>query len=64
MAHTQVADEGDSLQMWVAADILNKQSQAAEKGWFFSLRIGCGVNISLPQKNCVIKCHTRPWTWI
>jgi hypothetical protein len=33
MARPQVADGGDGLQIWrVAANILNKQSQTADKG--------------------------------
>jgi hypothetical protein len=33
MAHPQVAIKGDGLQIWkVAANILNKQSQTADKG--------------------------------
>jgi hypothetical protein len=42
-----VADVGDDLQIWrVAANILNKQSQAVDKGWSSSLRVGCGANNS------------------
>jgi hypothetical protein len=38
MARPQAADGGDSLQIWrVAANILNKQSRTADKGWFSSL---------------------------
>jgi hypothetical protein len=34
MAHPQVANRGDDLQQWrVAANILNKQSRIAGKGW-------------------------------
>jgi hypothetical protein len=33
MVHPQVADRGDGLQIWrVAANILNKQSQIANRG--------------------------------
>jgi hypothetical protein len=44
MMHPQVVDGGDGLQIWrVAANIMNKQSQAAaNKGWSPSL----GVNNS------------------
>jgi hypothetical protein len=31
----------------VAANILNKQSRTAEKGWFSSLGVGRGANNSL-----------------
>jgi len=34
MAHPQVVNRGDSLQMrQVAVNIFNKQSQTADKGW-------------------------------
>jgi hypothetical protein len=40
MARPQVAAGGDGLQIWsVAANILTKQSQRADKGWSSSL--GC-----------------------
>jgi hypothetical protein len=38
MACPQVAERGDGLQMWrVAANILNQQSQIADRGWSSSL---------------------------
>jgi hypothetical protein len=38
MVLTQVADGGDDLQIWrVAVNMLNKQSQTANKGWSSSL---------------------------
>jgi hypothetical protein len=41
MASLWVADGGDSLQIWrVAANILNKQSWTANKGWSSSLVVG------------------------
>jgi hypothetical protein len=41
MTRPQVADGGDSLQIWrVAANILNKQSLTADKGWSSSLEVG------------------------
>jgi hypothetical protein len=41
MARTQVVDGGDGLQIWSrAANILNKQSRAADKGWISSLVVG------------------------
>jgi hypothetical protein len=44
MARPQVADGGDGLQIWrVAANILNKQSQTVENGWFFSWGLGVGL---------------------
>jgi hypothetical protein len=47
MACPQVADAGDGLQKWRAAvNILNKQSQTADKGWASSLGVGRGANNS------------------
>jgi hypothetical protein len=44
MARPQVADGGDSLQIWrVAANILNKQSRTAGTGWSSSLGVGPGL---------------------
>jgi hypothetical protein len=41
MARPQVADAGDGLQIWrEAANILNKQSRTADKGWPSSLGAG------------------------
>jgi hypothetical protein len=49
MARPQVADGGNGLQIWrVAANILNKQSRTAEKGWSSSLGVGRGANNSSP----------------
>jgi hypothetical protein len=49
MARPQVADGGNTLQVWrVAANILNKQSRAADKGWPSSLGVGRGANNSSP----------------
>jgi hypothetical protein len=40
MARPQVADGGDGLQIWrVAANILNKQSRTADRGWSSSLGV-------------------------
>jgi hypothetical protein len=34
LAHPQVADQGDGLQIWrVAANLLNNQSRTMNKGW-------------------------------
>jgi hypothetical protein len=44
MARPQVADRGDALQVWrTAANILNKQSHTADKGWSFSLGVERGA---------------------
>jgi len=49
MAHPGVVDRGYGLQIWrVAANILSKQLQKADKGWYFSLEVGQGGNNSLP----------------
>jgi len=45
MACPQAAD-GEGLQIWkAAANILNKLSQTADKGWSSSLGVGCGAKI-------------------
>jgi hypothetical protein len=39
----------NGLQLWrVAANILNKQSRTADKGWSSSLGVGRGANNSSP----------------
>jgi hypothetical protein len=44
MAHPQVANGGNSLQIWpVAANILKKQPGTADKGWSSSLGFGRGA---------------------
>jgi hypothetical protein len=49
MVHPQVADGGDTFQVWrVAANILNKQSRTSDKGWSSSLVVGRGANNSSP----------------
>jgi hypothetical protein len=46
MARPQVADGGDTLQFWrAAANIFNKQSRTADKGWSSSL----GVELTTPH---------------
>jgi hypothetical protein len=41
----QVANRGDGLQVWrVAANILNKQSRTADKGWSSMCGVGSGFN--------------------
>jgi hypothetical protein len=48
MVCPHVADGGDGLQIWrIAANILKKQSQAADKGW--SSRLGVGVGLPIPH---------------
>jgi hypothetical protein len=49
MARPQVADGGNGLQIWrVAANILNKQSRTADKGWSSILGVGRAANNSSP----------------
>jgi hypothetical protein len=49
MVRPQVADGQNGLQIWrVAANILNKQSQTADRGWSSSLGVGRGANNSSP----------------
>jgi hypothetical protein len=64
MARPQVADGGDSLQFWrVAANILNKQSWTADKGWSSSLGVGRGGLTPLNVKNKLLtKDHKKPRT--
>jgi hypothetical protein len=51
MAHTQIEDGGDALQIWsVAANILNKQSRTADKEWSSRLEFGHGVTIPHRKK--------------
>jgi hypothetical protein len=65
MARPQVTDGGDGLQVWsVAANILNKQSRRAEKGWSSRLGVGRGANnCSLYKNKLVTKNHKKPRTW-
>jgi hypothetical protein len=57
MARPQVADGGDALQFWrAAANILNKQSQTADKGWSSSLGGWARFYQLLTVKN-------KPRTW-
>jgi hypothetical protein len=45
-ASPQVTDGGHGLQIWIAENILNIQSQTADKGWSSSLGITRGGNNS------------------
>jgi len=45
ITHTRIVDGGDGLQMWwVAANIVNKQSRTADKGWYSSFGVGLRDN--------------------
>jgi len=49
MERSRVAVGGDGLQIWkLAANILNKQSRTANKGWLSLLGVGQGANNSSP----------------
>jgi hypothetical protein len=59
MARPQVADGGDGLQIWwVAANILNKQSRTADKGWSSSFRVRLWAENSLQQKISLLRKNT------
>jgi hypothetical protein len=49
MARPRVSVGGDGFQIWrVSENILNKQSQTADKGWSSNLGVGRGANNSSP----------------
>jgi len=52
-------------QIWrVAANILNKQSRTADKGWSSSLGVERGANNCSLSKNILLQnIHTKPRTW-
>jgi hypothetical protein len=55
MAGPRVADGGEGPQMCrVAANILNKQSQTADKWWSYSLGVDRGANNSSPEKESYV----------
>lgn len=63
VVHPRVVDGGDDLRIWkVAANTFSKQSLAAKKGWYSSLRVGRGINNS-PYKKSLSECYTKPRTW-
>jgi hypothetical protein len=63
MARPQVVDGEDGLQVWrITANILNKQSHTANKGWSSCLGFGVGLQLTVKNK-LVTKCHKRPQTW-
>jgi hypothetical protein len=50
MVYPHIVDRGEELQIWrVTADILNNQSQTANKEWSYSLGVE-GANNSPPYK--------------
>jgi hypothetical protein len=63
MARAQIADGGDGLQIWrVAANILNKQTRTADKGWASSLGVGLGPYNSSLKNKLVTKIHKKQQT--
>jgi hypothetical protein len=64
MARPQVADGRDTLQILrVAANILNKESRTADKGWFSSLGFGVGLTTARRKNKLFTKDHKKPRTW-
>jgi hypothetical protein len=65
MARPRVADGEDGLQIWsTAANILNKQSRAADIGWYS--RLGLGEVLTSPnnKNQPVTKCFAGPQPYI
>jgi hypothetical protein len=64
MACPQVADGGDSFQIWrVATKILKNQSRTTDKGWSSSLGFGRGLTTPNKKNVHVTKCHERTDSW-
>jgi hypothetical protein len=60
MAHPHVADIGEDFQIClVAANVLNKQSRIADKGWLSSLEFGRGAYNFSQQKSSFLRNFTR-----
>jgi hypothetical protein len=56
----RVADGGDGLQILrVAANIFNKKSRTADKGWSSILGVGRGASNSSPQKSYLLRNVTQ-----
>jgi hypothetical protein len=60
MVRTWVADAEDGLQIWrTAANILNSESQAADKGWCLSLlrnvTKGLGLGLAFVNKVMILR---------
>jgi hypothetical protein len=54
---------GCGWKLWkVTANILNKQPQKIDNGWFFSLRVGHGANNHLLKKK-LLTVSVEPRTW-
>jgi hypothetical protein len=60
MARPRIAGVGDSLQIWrVTANILNKQSRKADKGWSSSLGVELRVTSPHRKMQLVMKYYTE-----
>jgi hypothetical protein len=64
MARPRVADRGDGLQIWrVVANMLNKHTRTADRGWSSSLGVGRGPNKPhLHKTKFATKRYTQPGT--
>jgi hypothetical protein len=55
----------DGLQQWRASvNILNKQPQTNDKGWYFRLDVGHRANPLTVKSKLVMKNHKEPRTWM
>jgi hypothetical protein len=60
LAHPQVADRGESFQIWrVAVNVMNMQSRRADSGWYYNLRVGWTPHIQSPQEPSML-CNVTP----
>jgi hypothetical protein len=60
MTRAQIADGGDGLQIWrVAANILNKQSRTADRGFSSSLGVGRGLKTVHRKKISLLRNVTK-----
>jgi hypothetical protein len=60
MARPRVADGGDGLHTWrAAANILNKESRAVDKGWSSNLGVGRGAEKSSSYKASLLRNVTQ-----
>jgi hypothetical protein len=54
-----LAEDEEGLRIWkVAANLLNKQSETADKGWSSSLGVGRGLQLPAVEKQCVT-CYVK-----